>query len=182
MPTAKKTISPVAAVKKAAAPRSANAVALLTADHRDVKRLFKAYEKLVKNDAEGSERQGLARQICQMLTAHATIEEEIFYPAARAALDDGDLLDEAQVEHASAKDLIAQIESMGPEEALYDAKVTVLGEYIDHHVQEEEGEMFPKCRESDMNLKALGASMATRKQELLGTGEQSPATGTGLGL
>ena len=179
MPTAKKTTpSPVAAKSAAAVPRASNAVVLLTADHRDVKRLFKAYEKLVKNDAEGSERQALARQICRMLTAHATVEEEIFYPAAREALAEDDLLDEAEVEHASAKDLIAQIESMGPDEALYDAKVTVLGEYIDHHVQEEEGEMFPKCRESDMNLKALGASMATRKQQLLGV--EQPGTGTGL--
>ena len=180
MPTAKKTSPLAVAAKKSAAPRSSNAVALLTADHRDVKRLFKAYEKLVKTRADGSERQALARQICQMLTAHATIEEEIFYPAARAALPDQNLLNEAEVEHASAKDLIAQIESMGPDEALFDAKVTVLGEYIDHHVQEEEGEMFPKCRESDMNLKALGASMATRKQQLLGSEEQG--SGTGLGL
>ena len=179
MPTAKQTSRPVVAAKKAAAPRSANAITLLTADHRDVKRLFKAYEKLVKTRADGSERQALARQICQMLMAHATVEEEIFYPAARAALAEEDLLDEAQVEHASAKDLIAQIESMGPDEALFDAKVTVLGEYIDHHVQEEEGEMFPKCRESDMNLKALGASMATRKQQLLGM-EERPVTGTDL--
>ena len=178
MPTAKKTSPPAVAARKAAAPRSANAVALLTADHRDVKRLFKIYEKLVKTRADGSERQALARQICQMLTVHATVEEEMFYPAARAALSDGDLLDEAQVEHASAKELIAQIESMGPDEALFDAKVTVLGEYVDHHVQEEEGEMFPKCRESDMNLKALGASMATRKQQLLGV--EQPGTGTGL--
>ena len=179
MPAVKKTGPLAVAARKAAAPRSSNAVVLLTADHRDVKRLFKAYEKLVKTDAEGSERQALARQICRMLTVHATVEEEIFYPAARAALAEEDLLDEAQVEHASAKDLIAQIESMGPDEPLFDAKVTVLGEYIEHHVQEEEGEMFPKCRESDMNLKALGAIMATRKQQLLGT-EERPTTGADI--
>ena len=112
-----------------------------------------------------------------MLTAHATVEEEIFYPAAREAIGEEDLLDEAEVEHASAKSLIAQIEASGPDEALYDAKVTVLGEYIDHHVQEEEGEMFPKCRESAMNLKALGASMATRKQQLLGLSDSGSASG-----
>ena len=177
MPTAKKSIQSAVAAKKAAAPRAPNAITLLTADHRDVKRLFKAYEKLVKSDAEGSERQALARQICRMLTAHATVEEEIFYPAAREAIGEEDLLDEAEVEHASAKSLIAQIEASGPDEALYDAKVTVLGEYIDHHVQEEEGEMFPKCRESAMNLKALGASMATRKQELLGLSDPGSASG-----
>ena len=179
MPTAKKTSPLGVAAKKAAAPRSSNAVALLTADHRDVKRLFKAYEKLVKTGADGGERQTLARQICQMLTLHATVEEEIFYPAARAALPDQDLLDEATVEHASAKDLIAQIASMKADEPLFDAKVTVIGEYIEHHVQEEEGEMFPKCRASDMNLKALGASMATRKQQLLGGEKQASSTGPG---
>ena len=87
-------------------------------------------------------------EICVTLTVHATIEEELFYPAAREAEVETDLLDEAEVEHASAKDLIAQIEGMGPDDELYDAKVTVLGEYIDHHVKEEEGEMFPKCRKA----------------------------------
>ena len=178
MPTAKKSSQAAVTAKKAAgAPRASNAIVLLTADHREVKRLFKAYGKLIKNDAEAGERQALARQICQMLTAHATVEEEIFYPAAREAIGEADLLAEAEVEHASAKSLIAQIESMRPDEALYDAKVTVLGEYVDHHVQEEEGEMFPKCRESGMNLKALGASMATRKQELLRLSDLSPVPG-----
>jgi hemerythrin superfamily protein len=102
-----------------------------------------------------------------MLTVHATIEEEIFYPAARAAEVDADLLDEADVEHASAKDLISQIESMSPDDDLYDAKVSVLGEYIDHHVQEEEGEMFPKCRKSEMDLAALAEALAERKSELM---------------
>ena len=97
---------------------------------------------------------------------HATIEEELFYPAAREAEVDADLLDEAEVEHASAKELIAQIEAMSPDEDLYDAKVTVLGEYIDHHVKEEEGELFPKCRKSDMDLEGLGEALAARKQEL----------------
>ena len=81
-------------------------------------------------------------QICEMLTVHATIEEELLYPAARDVLDEADLVDEAAVEHASAKDLIAQIQGMQPADELYDAKVTVLGEYIDHHVKEEEKEMF----------------------------------------
>jgi len=102
-----------------------------------------------------------------MLTAHATIEEEIFYPAARDAGVEGDLLDEAEVEHASAKDLIAQIRSMSPDDDLYDAKVRVLGEYIDHHVDEEEGEIFPRCREAKMDLAGLGESIAERKSELL---------------
>ncbi len=143
-----------------------DAVQLLTADHKEVKGLFTRYQKLVDDEAGAEERQTLAEQICEMLTVHATIEEEIFYPAARAALEDQDMLDEAEVEHASAKDLIAQIEGMSPDDDLYDAKVTVLGEYIDHHVKEEEGEMFPKCRKADMDLSALGEELEARKTEL----------------
>ena len=165
MATAKK-----ASAKKAPATARAaktDATILLMRDHSDVKKLFKQYEKLTKADADGSERQELAEQICTMLTVHATIEEEIFYPAAREAEVEDDLLDEAEVEHASAKDLIAQIQGMGPDDELYDAKVTVLGEYIDHHVEEEEGEMFPKCRKAGMDLADLAAQLAERKQALM---------------
>jgi hemerythrin superfamily protein len=102
-----------------------------------------------------------------MLTVHATVEEEIFYPAAREIVEEQDLLDEAEVEHASAKDLIAQIQDMQPEEDLFDAKVKVLGEYIAHHVKEEEKELFPKVRRSKLDLHALGAEMLARKQELM---------------
>ncbi len=164
MPAAKKS-SPTTASKRASAP--SDAVALLMSDHREVKALFQKYKKLANAEAEGSDRQALAETICDMLTVHATIEEEIFYPAARGALDDQDLLDEAEVEHASAKDLIAQIKDMGPEDDLYDAKVTVLGEYIDHHVAEEEGEMFAKAKQSDMDLAELGVELQTRKSELM---------------
>ena len=167
MATAKKTASRPAAAKKTAAGAPTDAIKLLTADHAEVKQLFKQYEKLAEDDADAEERQDLAEQICMMLTVHATIEEEIFYPAAREALDDQPLLDEAEVEHASAKDLIAQIQDMDPDEELYDAKVKVLGEYINHHVQEEEGEMFPQCKSAKLDLAALGAEMAARKQELL---------------
>jgi len=164
MATAKKT--PAKASATAAAART-DATALLQRDHAEVKKLFKQYEKLADAEADGAERGELAAQICAMLTVHATIEEEIFYPAARAAEVDADLLDEADVEHASAKDLISQIESMSPDDELYDAKVSVLGEYIDHHVQEEEGEMFPKCRKSEMDLAALAEALAERKSELM---------------
>lgn len=163
----------MATPKKAAAKttsRSAatpDAIRLLMADHKEVKQLFKEYVDLAKSEAADEDRQALAEQICTMLTAHARVEEEIFYPAAREALDEQDLLDEAEVEHASAKDLIAQIESMEPSEELYDAKVSVLGEYIDHHVREEEGELFPKLKRSELDLQSLGQQMATRKQELL---------------
>jgi hemerythrin superfamily protein len=170
--TAKKTAKSAgksAAKKPAASARAAktDATVLLQRDHADVNKLFRQYQKLADGEAEGEERQALAAQICQMLTVHATIEEEIFYPAAREAEVDSDLLDEAEVEHASAKDLIAQIQSMSPEDELYDAKVTVLGEYIKHHVQEEEGEMFPKCRRAKMDLAGLAEALAERKSELM---------------
>ena len=140
---------------------------LLTRDHTEVRKLFKQYEKLADAQAPASERQALAEEICTQLTAHATAEEEIFYTAARDAGIEADLLDEAEVEHASAKDLIAQIRAMSPDEDLYDAKVKVLGEYIEHHVQEEEEEMFPKCRRSTMDLAELARQVAERKAELL---------------
>jgi hemerythrin superfamily protein len=148
--------------KTAAAKRPQDAIALLKADHREVKDMFSQFEKT----EDDSTKQDLATRICAALTVHAQIEEEIFYPAAYEALDDDDLLDEAEVEHASAKDLIAQIQGSAPGEPLFDAKVKVLGEYIDHHVKEEEGELFPECRSSDMDLKELGQKLAARKSEL----------------
>lgn len=128
---------------------------------------FEQSKQTVENEEVAEERQAVAQQICLLLTVHAKAEEEIFYPAARDAIDEDDLLDEAEVEHASAKDLISQIEAMNPDDALYDAKVIVLGEYIDHHVKEEEGELFPKCRTADMDLQALGQAIDTRKAELM---------------
>jgi hemerythrin superfamily protein len=149
--------------------KSDDAIAMLTNDHKEVKALFKQYNTLVEADAEDEEKMAIAAQICQMLTVHATVEEEIFYPAAREALgDDEDLIDEADVEHATAKELIAQLEGSGPaDDALYDAKVKVLGEYIDHHVKEEEGEIFPKAKKGNLDSAALGAEMAARKEELM---------------
>jgi len=147
--------------------KEADAVDLLTDDHLEVSALFKKYEKLADKQAPGEQRQALARQICAMLKAHTSIEEEIFYPAARDAGLGADLLDEADVEHASAKDLIAQIESSSPEADHYDAKVQVLGEYITHHVVEEHTEMFPKCRRAGMDLVGLRGEMEARKLSLL---------------
>ena len=140
---------------------------MLTADHKEVKQMFKAYDQLVDDAADGDEKQVLAEQICAALLAHATAEEEIFYPAARAAIEEQDLLDEAEVEHAGAKDLVAQIKAMDPADQLYDAKVKVLGELIDHHVKEEEGDLFPKVKKAKLDLQMLGKQIAARKEELL---------------
>ncbi len=163
------------AAKKTAASKSAppDALALLANDHQEVAKLFKAYEKLVKDDAEGDERQEIAQQICEMLSVHAEIEEEIFYPTLRGALDTDDLLDEAEVEHATVKDLVGQIESMDPDDDLYDAKVTVLGEYVTHHVKEEESEIFPKARKAKLDLVQMGAELQSRKDELVDESEMN---------
>ena len=145
--------------------RQRDAIALLKADHDEVKKMFKQFEKL-KEDGSDDAKTKLVGKICSALKAHTTVEEEIFYPAVRAAIDDKDLMDEADVEHAGAKDLIAQLESASPDDDHYDAKVTVLGEQIDHHVEEEHEDMFPKARKSGVDLKALGAQIEKRKQEL----------------
>ncbi len=144
-----------------------DATRMLADDHREVHGLFEQYRKLAEAGAPGDERQPLAEEICTLLTVHAALEEELFYQAARAAGVDAAVLDEAEVEHASAKDLIAQIRDMEPDAPLYDAKVRVLGEYIDHHVGEEEQELFPKCRASGMDLDDLGVRLAARKEELM---------------
>ena len=144
------------------APEAADAIALLTADHRAVARLFAAFE-----DADGdAEKRRLAIDICVALKVHARLEEDLFYPAALAATDDPGLIEEAMVEHASARDLIAQIETGAPGEALFDARVKVLGEYVQHHVAEEEEEIFPACRGGKLDLEELGRVMALRKNEL----------------
>jgi hemerythrin superfamily protein len=159
----------VTKLKSANAPRKASdkapqdAIALLKGDHREVERLFEHY-KAAKTAVD---KKIVARKICAALRVHAQIEEELFYPAARKSTKDNDLLDEATVEHAGAKVLIAEIEAMQPGMPLYDAKVTVLGEQIAHHVKEEEGELFPKIQDTKLDLTALGADMAGRKAELM---------------
>jgi hemerythrin superfamily protein len=140
-------------------------IALLKADHREVEELFSKYEK-----AKGaSQKQKLAEQICKELTVHAKIEEDIFYPACEGAVD-AELLEEAYVEHDGAKVLIAEIEAGGPDEAFYDAKVKVLSEMIEHHVEEEEKRvegMFSQARKAGLDVDTLGERMASEKKELL---------------
>ncbi len=151
---------------KTNADAGTDAIALLKADHRAVRKLFEEYESLAKNDGDESERQALATRICTEITIHAQIEEELFYPALREALDEQDLLDEAEVEHSTARELIGQIESMEPGEELYDAKLTVLGEYVNHHVEEEEKEIFKLAKKTDLDFEAIGEELAARKEEL----------------
>jgi hemerythrin superfamily protein len=148
---------------KAANNAAPDALKLLKADHTKVKGLFADFEEARTDKQKIS----LATTICQELTVHTTVEEELFYPAARAALDDDDMLDEADVEHQSAKELISQIEAGAPGKDMWEAKVKVLGEYINHHVKEEETEIFPAVRDTDMDLKALGEQIQTRKEELM---------------
>lgn len=145
------------------------ALGLLIADHREVQGLFEQYEKLVQRHAGDEERQLLASEICVLLTVHTRLEEEIFYPEAREVLgEDGEaLLNEAEVEHAGAKDLIREIKAMDASDEMYDAKVKVLGENIEHHVGEEENELFPKLARSAMDLIDVGARMQARQKELM---------------
>ena len=164
MPAAKKTAAKKTVAKKTAAKVSrTDAIALLTADHKRVKKMFRTFDKM-KEDGSAADKQALAQQICDELTLHTQLEEQIFYPATRKSLDAADMLDEAEVEHASAKDLIAQIKAGNPSDPKWAAKVTVLGEYVDHHVEEEENEMFPKCRKAKMDLESLGKEIASMKQ------------------
>jgi hemerythrin superfamily protein len=139
-----------------------DAIALLRADHKQVSALFEAYEK-----ARAATRKAtLVQQICTELRVHAQIEEEIFYPAAKAALKDHELIPEAVVEHASLKSLIGQVEGKEPAGEEFDARIQVLSEYVKHHVKEEQNEIFPKVRDTRLDLAELGDRLAARKEEL----------------
>ncbi len=148
-----------------------DAVALLKQDHRTVEDLFASFER-----ASGDgKKERIARQICTELTIHAQIEEEIFYPACEGKVEE-DLLKEAYVEHDGAKVLIAAIEAGGPDDDFYDAKVTVLQEQIEHHVEEEEKRMeglFAQARKAGVDMDELGAKLAARKEQLKKKIEQS---------
>jgi hemerythrin superfamily protein len=155
-------------------PAAKDALQLLMADHRVVKAMFHQYQKLGDAGGRGEERMLLASQICVALTLHAQVEEEILYPAARGVLTrDEDIVDEAYVEHAGAKSLIAQVKTMTSDQPLFDAKVKVLGELIDHHVKEEETELFPKLRKTSLDLDAMGEQIAARKKQLMAMPEPS---------
>ena len=143
--------------------KTQDAIALLRADHKVVSDLFEEYEK----SRSTSKKAQLVAKICTELSVHAQVEEEIFYPAVKAALKDKELIPEATVEHATVKDLIAQVEGVEPDGEMFDAKIKVLSEYVKHHVKEEHNEMFPKAKATRLDMAELGAQMAERKAELL---------------
>lgn len=140
------------------------ALGALLDDHRKVDKLFKDFEKAKSSE----EKQQIARTVCNELAVHAALEEELFYPAVREIDPEkfGELLNEAKVEHASAKELIAQIATMTPEDELFDAKVTVLCEYVRHHVKEEEDQLFPKIIDRKCDLRPVAEKMEARRPEL----------------
>lgn len=150
---------------KARSEASLDAVALLKADHREVEGWFEEFE----NTTSGSKKQKLANNICAALRVHTQIEEEIFYPACREAGVDDDMLDEADIEHDSAKKLIEEIEAGKPGDDHYDARVKVLSEMIKHHVKEEEQRdgIFAKAKKADLDLDELGEELKARKDELM---------------
>jgi hemerythrin-like domain-containing protein len=153
---------------RGSAPQRQDAIALLRADHKAVSDQFDDYDRR-KDRLSDDRKLEMVRDICRALKVHAQIEEEIFYPAARGSIPKaGDLLDEANVEHASAKDLIRQLEEARPEDDLYDAKVKVLAEYVKHHVKEEQNELFQMVKKSRLDTRELGEELKRRKEELMG--------------
>ncbi len=157
--------APAKSARAPKAPVAQEATALLKADHKRVSELFDQYEKTRSN----ARKKTLVANICMELGIHAKAEEEIFYPAVKAALKDKEMVPEAIVEHASLKELMAQVEGKEPDGEMFDAKIKVLSEYVKHHVKEEETEMFPKARKTKLDMKALGAEIAARKEALKAT-------------
>ena len=167
MATAPRKTSTTARKTAAKTPRAASsqpdAIALLRADHKRVSELFEQYE----TTRSAAKKKTLVATICQELTVHAKIEEEIFYPAVKAALKDKELVPEAQVEHQSLKDLIAQVKGKEPDGEMFDAKIKVMSEYVKHHVKEEQNEMFVRAKKTRLDMQQLGEQLAARKQALM---------------
>jgi hypothetical protein len=149
------------------AAKKTDVLKILAEDHKKVLDLFDEFENMKKKgESDDEAKQYIVETACAELTIHAQIEEEIFYPAAREAIDDMDMLDEAEVEHATAKQLISELSAMQPGDDLYDAKFTVLGEYVKHHIEEEEKELFKQVKKADLDLDELGEEILERKIEL----------------
>jgi iron-sulfur cluster repair protein YtfE (RIC family) len=143
-----------------------DALDLLKADHDRVRDLFREFETLKGVDDEDERKSELVDEICYELTLHTMLEEEIFYPSLRAAIDDSETMDEADVEHAGARELISQLEVMYPGDDHFDATVTVLGEEVIHHIEKEEDLMFEAARASGIDLDDLGGQLAARRDAL----------------
>jgi hemerythrin superfamily protein len=143
-----------------------DAIDMLKQDHDRVEKAFKEFEKMDRHDAGACRR--LIQTVCDELKIHTALEEEVFYPAVRDAIDDEDLMNEAAVEHETASMLIDQLENMGADDPNYFATFTVLGEYVRHHIKEEQGEMFPAAKKARIDLAGLGERMRVRKEELAG--------------
>jgi hemerythrin-like domain-containing protein len=144
-----------------------DAIELLMEDHRKVQKVFKEFEKS-KDEMDDPRKGDMVRHCCMELKIHTQLEEEIFYPAAREAIEDEELVDEAEVEHAVAKQLTDELEHMEPGEDLYDARFTVLGEYVNHHIKEEEHSLFPQAKKAKLDLEELGRRMTQMKEKLQG--------------
>lgn len=143
-----------------------DAIELLEADHLALHRLFEAYAALLAHGAPASRRQALAEQICMAITLHDRLEDDIFYPAARDAIGDDELMEEADAAHASTRDLVAQLLCLKPHDERYDAKLGVLGDCTARHVADERNRLFPRVRRSGLDLGELGLRMAERQREL----------------
>ena len=171
MATASRKTAAAKATRKAPAKTSRasstssgqDAIGLLRADHKRVSDLYEQYE----STRSAAKKKTIVASICLELSVHAQVEEEIFYPAVKAALKDKELIPEAQVEHASLKELIAQVKDKEPDGEMFDAKIKVMSEYTKHHVKEEQNEMFPKAKNTRLDMKELGARIAARKEELM---------------
>jgi len=166
--------------RKRAGSRQPEAISMLIEDHQKVQKMFKTFERT----EDQQQQEQLATQICNELTVHTQIEEQVFYPAAREALDEEEaaLVDEASVEHQVAKDLIEKIKQSRPHDEEYCALVTVLGEYVNHHIQEEQKELFPAVKKTEIDFEALAEEMQQKKQELMsemgmGEGEEMAMEG-----
>jgi hemerythrin-like domain-containing protein len=154
--------------------KHAEAIQMLIEDHERVQKAFRQFEKMDRSDVDAC--QALIEEVCSDLKLHTTLEEEIFYPAVREVLEEEEILNEAAVEHETARMLIEQLENMTPDDPNYFATFTVLGEYVKHHIKEEEHEMFPEAEKSkELDMEALGAKMHERRQALAGAPEQSAA-------
>ena len=147
--------------------KSPTALDLLKEDHAQVTKLFKQFQRFHKDD-DNEGMQSCAQAACRALEIHAQIEEEIFYPALREAANAEDALDEADVEHAHIKELVAQLDGAEPGDEHFEARVKVLSEYVAHHVAEEESTIFAKARKAAVDLEALGERLRARKEELGG--------------